>query len=165
VEGGKLDPPTYEKPESLARGNKICSEPRLKYRYASGVTVHLGKDGVESNRGGAIFIGDKAKGEIFRSRVTSNPQELTDDYFKEHADLKLVSHVSNWIECIPERKRPIGDFESGHRTATICHLLNLARYLGRSLKWDPEKEIFPGDNEANQLLSRPHRKGYELPGV
>ena len=165
VEGGKLNPPVYDKPESAGRGNKICAEPRLKYRYANGVTIHLGKDGVESNRGGGIFIGDKAKAEIFRSRVTSNPQELTDDYFKEHADLKLPSHVSNWIDCIPERKRPIGDFESGHRTATVCHLLNIARYLGRNLKWDPEKEIFPGDEEANQCLSRPRRKGYELPEV
>ncbi len=165
VDGGKLDPPTYDKPESAQRGNKICSEPRLKYRYANGVTVHLGKDGVEGNRGGAIFLGDKAKAEIFRARVQSNPQELVDEYFKEHADLKLPSHVADWIECIPDRKRPLGDIESGHRTATICHLLNIARYLGRSLRWDPDKEIFPDDAEANAWLSRPHRKGYELPNV
>ncbi|MCL2305028.1 MAG: Gfo/Idh/MocA family oxidoreductase [Planctomycetaceae bacterium] len=165
VEGGKLDPPTYGESESRDRGNRLCSEPRLKYRFANGVTVHLGKDGVESNRGGAIFIGDKAKAEIFRARVTSNPQELTDEYFKEHADVKLPSHVSNWLECIPERKRPMGDFESGHRTATICHLLNIARYLGRSLKWDPINETFPGDAEANKCLVRSHRKGYELPEV
>jgi len=165
VEGDKLDPPTYDKPESAARGNKICSSPRLKYRFANGLTVHLGKDGVESNRGGAIFNGELAKAEIFRSRVTSNPQEITDEYFKEHADVKLPSHVSNWLDCIPERKRPIGDFESGHRTATICHLLNIARYLGRNLKWDPVNETFPGDGEANRRLSRPHRKGFELPEV
>ena len=173
VEGDKLDPPTYNEPESSARGNKICSSPRLKYRFANGVTVHLGKEEtagsetkfVEGNRGGAIFIGDKAKSEIFRSKVTTNPPELADEYFKEHADLKLPSHVSDWIECIPQRKRPIGDFESGHRTATICHLLNIARYLGRNLKWDPVKEVFPGDDEANACLIRPHRKGFELPEV
>jgi len=173
VEGDKLDPPTYDKPETLARGNKICSSPRLKYRFANGVTVHLGKEEtaggqtkfIEGDRGGAIFIGDKANAHIFRSKVTSNPPELQADYFKEHADLKLPSHVSNWLECIPERKRPIGDFESGHRTATICHLLNIARYLGRNLKWDPVKEVFPADLEATKLLSRPHRNGFELPEV
>ena len=173
VEGGKLDPPTYDQSESADRGNKICSSPRLKYRFANGVTVHLGKeetaDGakkfVEGNRGGAIFVGDKAKAEIFRSRVTSNPPELVADYFEKHADLKLPNHVADWLECIPTGKRPIGDIESGHRTATICHLLNIARYLGRSLKWDPEKEMFPNDAEANSYLSRKHRKGFELPEV
>jgi len=145
----------------------------LKYRFANGVTVHLGKEVttgnktefVEGNRGGAIFIGDKAKAEIFRSKVTSNPQELADGYFKEHADLKLPSHVDNWIDCIKTGKRPVGDIESGHRSASICHLLNIARYLGRSLKWDPKNEIFPDDAEANTWLSRPHRKGFELPEV
>ena len=161
VEGDKLDPPTYSESESAARGNKICSSPRLKYRYANGITVTLGN----ANRGGGIFVGDKAKAEIFRSRVTSNPEELVSKYFEEHKDLKLPSHISNWIECIPTGKRPIGDIESGHRSASICHLLNIARYLGRSLKWDPEKEVFIGDAEANTWLVREHRKGFELPEV
>ena len=161
VEGDKLDPPVYDEAENAARGNKICSSPTLKYRYANGITVTLGN----ANRGGGIFVGDKAKAEIFRSRVTTNPENLVAEYFKEHEDLKLPSHVTNWIECIPTGKRPIGDIESGHRSASICHLLNIARYLGRSLKWDPEKEVFLGDDEANTWLSRKHRKGFELPEV
>ena len=47
--------------------------------------------------------------------------------------------------------------------ATLCHLGNIARRLGRRLKWDPEKEIFPGDEEANTYLDFERRKGYELP--
>ena len=53
--------------------------------------------------------------------------------------------------------------EIGHRTASLCHLLVITRRLGRRLKWDPEKEVFPGDDEANALLDRPRRKGWELP--
>ena len=34
--------------------------------------------------------------------------------------------------------------------------------LGRKLAWDPEKEAFVGDDEANTWLSRPQRKGYEI---
>ena len=41
----------------------------------------------------------------------------------------------------------------------------ITRQLGRRLKWDPETEIFPGDDEANALLDRPRRKGYELPKI
>ena len=47
--------------------------------------------------------------------------------------------------------------------ATLCHLGNIARRLGRRLKWDPVKEIFPGDDEANGYIDVPKRKGYELP--
>jgi len=46
---------------------------------------------------------------------------------------------------------------------SVCHLANIARQVGRRLQWDPEKEVFTGDDEANCYLSRPRRKGYELP--
>jgi len=49
--------------------------------------------------------------------------------------------------------------------ASICHLINICRELGRKLQWDPVKEEFPGDEEANKLRSRPRRKGYELPQI
>ena len=53
--------------------------------------------------------------------------------------------------------------EIGHWACTICHLANIARWVGRKLKWDPAKEVFPGDDEANAFLSRPQRKGHQLP--
>ena len=59
--------------------------------------------------------------------------------------------------------RCAGDVEIGHRSATVCHLGNIARWTGRRLRWDPAKETFPDDPEANKLLDRPRRKGYELP--
>jgi hypothetical protein len=44
-------------------------------------------------------------------------------------------------------------------------LANIARELGRRLRWDPEQEVFPDDDEANALLDRPRRAGFELPGI
>jgi len=55
--------------------------------------------------------------------------------------------------------------EIGHRSISVCHLANIARQLGRKLKWDPDKEIFPGDDEANTYLARPRRKKFELPKI
>jgi hypothetical protein len=75
----------------------------------------------------------------------------------------LPGHTTDWIDCIETGKQSIGNLETGIRTAEICHTLNIARYLGRNLKWDPVKEEFVGDTEANQLLRREHRKGFELP--
>ena len=48
---------------------------------------------------------------------------------------------------------------------TLCHLVTICRGLKRRLRWDPAKEQFVGDEEANKLLFRPRRKGYELPKV
>jgi predicted dehydrogenase len=158
VEGGKLEPPTYDKPESGKRGNEICSKPTLAYRYADGLTVRLG----EGNRGGGIFIGEKGKVEIFRNKFVSNPKELAEDYLNEHKDVKLPSHTTDWLNCIYSGKQTIGHLETGIRTATICHILNIARYIGHTLKWDPAAEKFD-DAEANKLLAREHRKGFEQP--
>ncbi|MEA1950634.1 MAG: gfo/Idh/MocA family oxidoreductase, partial [Planctomycetota bacterium] len=53
----------------------------------------------------------------------------------------------------------------GHRSTTICHLINICRQLDRKLQWDPLKEEFVADEQANSLRSRPRRKGYELPAI
>jgi hypothetical protein len=71
--------------------------------------------------------------------------------------------MANWLECIKSRKTPNADVEIGFRSISVCHLLNIARELGRKLKWDPEKEVFPGDEEANAKVNRLRRKGWELP--
>ena len=75
------------------------------------------------------------------------------------------NHFQNWFDCIKSGKRPIADVEIGHRSATICHLVNIVRWLGRRLHWDPEKEIFPGDEEAKTLPEPAKRKPYELPSL
>jgi hypothetical protein len=71
-------------------------------------------------------------------------------------------HLRNFFQCMRSRKEPNADVEIGHRSNTVCHLVNLCRELGRKLKWDPKGERFVGDEQANRLLARPRRKGYEL---
>jgi hypothetical protein len=52
--------------------------------------------------------------------------------------------------------------EIGHRTATLCHLNNIAMKLGRKLRWDPVKERFIGDNAANDLILPKMRAPWRL---
>ena len=161
TEGPKFDPPTYTKPEGRGRGEAACKSPMVFFRYANGVTVKLDN----GNPGGGIFIGDKGKIEIFRGRVTSNPAELvkepiTDDEIHLY---QSNNHMLNWLECIKSREKPIADVAIGHSSTSLCHLGNIARWAGRKLRWDPAKEIFPDDEDANKFLDRPRRKGYELP--
>jgi len=157
VEGDKFDPPTIAKPESNKRPNRICSEPKVFFRYANGVVLEPGKG---PNFGGA-FIGEKGTFTIDRGKCKSDPPEIAQEVSKGLGSKD--SHVENWIACIRSRAKPNADIEIGHRSATVCHLGNIARWTNRKLRWDPASETFPDDADANKLLDRHRRKPYELP--
>ncbi len=160
VEGPKFDPPTYTAPESVDRGNAQCAKPMVFFRYPGDIVVKLD----DGPHGGAIFIGDKGKITIDRGicKVESDGQ-VKDSLKDSNENLNLQEHLQNWFDCIKSGKLPVADVEIGHRSATVCHLGNIARWVGRKLTWDPEKETFPGDDEANKYLSRPMREPYQLP--
>ena len=125
----------------------------MRFRYANGIVVKLEDNGPGS---GGEFIGEKGKIRIGNNTVSSNPPELVETPL-DSLKLRLPvsnNHMQNWFDSIKSREKPIADVEIGHRSATICHLGNIARWVGRKLRWDPEKEIFPGDDEA-QRLPRP----------
>jgi len=117
--------------------------------------------------GGGIFIGDKGKIAVFRNGYACSPKGIDEDPLPPNAKRVYASdnHMQNFFDCVRTRKDPIMKIEIAHRVATFCHLGNIARWLGRPVKWDPVKEQFPGDPEANSLLDIPRRKGYELPDV
>ena len=88
----------------------------------------------------------------------SNPQR-TEESGKYH----IPDHVRNFLGCIKSRQDPVAAVEIGHRTASVCHLGNIAMQLRRKLRWDPAKEQFIDDAEADRLLSRPMRAPWQLP--
>ena len=71
-------------------------------------------------------------------------------------------HKQNWLDAIKSGTQPICPPEVGHRTATVCHLGNLGYQLRRKLKWDPVKEEFANDDEANALRSREPRAKWKV---
>jgi predicted dehydrogenase len=161
TEGPRFDPPTYAAPESAERGDRVCGVPTVCFQYAGGIVMKLTK----GRQGGAIFIGEKGKLDLSRDNVKSNPKEIAEEITgglrrEENAD---VAHVLNWLECIKTRAKPAADVEIGHRSATVCHLGNIARWTGRRLRWDPVAEVFPDDADANKLLDRQRRRPYVLP--
>ena len=78
-----------------------------------------------------------------------------------------ISHVRNFLDCVKSRKKPNADLETvGHPTSILCHSANVAWKLGRQVELDPETELFVGDEEANELRTRPvYRKPWLLPTV
>ena len=69
-------------------------------------------------------------------------------------------HQANFIHAVRTGTQPSAPVGAGHRTASLCHLNNIAMALGRKLKWDPEKEQFIGDDEANKLIKPVMREKY-----
>ena len=68
---------------------------------------------------------------------------------------KSTDHYKDFLNAMRNRSKPICDVEIGHRTSTVCNIGNIAYQVKRRLQWDPKKEMFKNDNEANALLGRP----------
>lgn len=144
------------------------SDGKVSMKYADGTLVRFELDA--GPMGGAIFTGTKAKMEINRNRFATNPADFVRDAPDpepqkkwDTADWMAGPHLANWLDCIKTRNKPNADVEIGHRSISVCHLVNITRELGRKLTWDAETEQFENDDEANKLLRRPRREGYELP--
>ncbi len=153
-------------------GMAKLSGPRAKMRmkFASGTELRLHMDGDRGPGLGAIFVGENGKIEINRDKLASNPKELVraSDNPGPNRRAESAYHVENWIECIKSRERCTADIEIGQRATTLCYLVNIVRDIGRvgeALRWDPAAERFTNCDEANLLLDRPRRKGWELPVV
>ena len=140
----------YEVPESY----------ELTYRYSNGVTLHVGS----SQPAGTTFIGSKGSLHVNRGKLDSDPGEISktpDDELKVKLP-RSPGHQEDWEACIRSGALPICDVEIGHRTATVCHLGNIALRLGRSVRWDPKREEIVGDAEAAAWVSRPYRTPWRL---
>ena len=77
--------------------------------------------------------------------------------------LESKEHHGNWLECVRSRQQPIAPVEVAHRSCSACLLHHIAMKTKRKLFWDPMKERFKNDDEANAMLSRPQRAPYVLP--
>ena len=134
----------------------------LQYKYPNHVIVKLDK----APQGGAIFVGEKGTVTVACGMVTWDPPELGKDAPESVTSLfpgaTAPIHTQQWLKCVRTRQGLTCDVEIGHRTATACHVGNIARWLGRKVRWDPVNETFVGDDEANALLSRPMRQPWHL---
>jgi predicted dehydrogenase len=131
----------------------------VRYRYASGVTLRV----VGAGENGVTFTGTRGTVFVSRTEIRSSPAELT----KEPGALpvRLIEssdHHRNWLDCIRSRRQPAADVAVGHRSATVCHLGNIALRLNRVLRWDPVAERFQGDETANRLIHKPMRAPWRV---
>lgn len=129
----------------------------LTYIYANGVVMYKGP------ANGVRFVGTDGWVEVNRSHFKTHPESIGKEPLGADA-VRLYrsdNHVQNFLDCVRSRKLPICDVEIGCRSVTVCHLGNLALWNNRRLRWDPEKERFIGDEEANTWLDRPKRSPWD----
>jgi predicted dehydrogenase len=130
----------------------------LTYRYDNGV-IMTERPWNEKKDQGIKFWGSDGWIEVTRGMFNaSDPSLLINQDISGHHP----SHMENFIASIRNRKDPVVTVEIGHRTCTVCTLGNIAYELGRPLQWNPEKETFVNDPEANKHLHREYREGYKL---
>lgn len=109
---------------------------------------------------GVRFIGEDGTMDVSRQYLETTPGEILSDMgvdveevFKQNGN-----HYQNWIDAIKSRNQPLCDVETGHRTASICNIANIAYQLREPLDWDPAKEKFTNNRQANKMRKRKPRK-------
>jgi len=130
----------------------------VEYTYANGVKMFLSKGG------GTRFEGSEGWVYVNRGKLEAEPKSLLTSVIGPN-EIHLYEsrdHQQNFLDCIKSRKDPICTAEIGHRSSTVCHLGNIAMLLDRPLRWDPQKEQFIGDSEANRMTWRPRRAPWRL---
>jgi len=160
----------------VANGYNVATSFAVRMRYANGVELITG----DALPGGVRFEGERGWLHGRKGEINGAPFDLLNDdpipreqyQLYAHDNLsrplrtgkegQLDVHVGNFFDCVKTRNTPLSDVVSQNCAANVCHLANIAQRLGRKLRWNPDEQVFVGDEEANALLRRPQRKGYEI---
>ena len=153
--------------EFLPEGSLFDAATKTKFRcrYANGVEL-VNETRMDCGFG-VRFEGTEGIAQIGMNRpVRTEPVSLLQSKIGPDETRLYVSddHLQNFIDCIKTRRDPIAPVEVGHHSANVCHLGNIAVWLREKkkvLKWDPEKERFTNDDEANKLLTRSRRAPWD----
>src|SRR5688572_2170989 len=157
VEGSAVYNPDgwYETPDTT----------EIRYTYAGGVVMTCRqKMDAKSNEQGTEFIGDKGSLFVYRGGIVAKDPSLLKGVTlpKITGSQANISHVNNFFDCVKSRGTPVADISIGHRSATVCHLGNIAVRTKKKIQWDPKAETIVGDAEAAKWLTKEYRKPYQI---
>ena len=148
---------TYPEPESFWN---VLLDFEIHYRYANGVrlTYKIDQPCVRfEGSEGWIFADDTGKIEASKPSILAPPSG------SNWITLPRKVDKQDFIDAVRSRGETMADAEVGHRTTSLCHLGHIAIQVGKRLEWDPAKERFTNNKEANELVSRPiHAPRYAM---
>ena len=133
----------------------------MTMKYANG-TIMTHED---FGRGSGVrFIGSKGVIDISRDYLDTMPGKLATHELKD-SEIRLYNspdHYNDFLNSMKTRKQPMCTAEVGHRTASLCHIINICYEVNRPLKWNPEKEEFVGERAVNRMRSGFVREPWSL---
>jgi predicted dehydrogenase len=143
--------------------HEVTEKCRIAMKYPGDVMLTLGQDHADIP-GGTTFIGEKGKIHVNRGQISCDPGDILKEPLGADAVRLYASrgHKQNFIDCIKSGELPCADVEIGHRSATACHLANIACRTGEKFQWDAAKEQVIGNDKAAAMLSREYRKPWTL---
>jgi len=134
---------------------------QVHYHFANGVVVHSAPYPGEpvGGEGGACFVGTEGRIAVDRNSIVSYPGSILQRSLRpEDARVERVtSHSGNFLECVRSRRQPICHPETALYTISMILAGGIAMALQRNVNWAPAQGQFPGDAEANRLLSYARR--------
>ena len=129
----------------------------IHYHYSNGVVVH--SSGYPGERvggeGGACFVGTEGRIAVERANIVSYPSKVLKEPLRpeDQRVYRVTSHSGNFLDCVRTRRQTICHPETAAYTINAILVGGIALALRRTVKWDPVKGEFPGDDEANRLRS------------
>jgi len=99
--------------------------------------------------------------EVSRPSLLADYNKILADYCMR-TGYTAENHMRQFLNSVKTRTKTVANPVMMHRSMTTVHCANIAQWLGRDMKWDPVKEEFIGDAEANRMLSRKQREGWEI---
>ncbi len=136
---------------------------QAEFNYVSGLRMSFSDTG-HPNKQGCQFEGDKGWVHVNRGGIWAEPASLLDVKIKpDEVHLhESNNHHADFLKCVRDRREPVSPVEAGHKASYLGLITDIAGRLKRELKWDPIKERFVSDDEANRMLSRPMRSPWHL---
>ena len=139
----------------------------LVARYANGVKMVLSQKGWRGSCGvrfegteGWVSVADHyTTPDVSSPAMMSDFNRIVQEY--EARTQHPMNHMRDLLDCIKTRRPTVANAEVAHRTMSTCHAANICVWLDRDMKWDPVKEEFINDDEANRLRSRALRSPWQ----
>ena len=136
--------------------------------FANGakMTLHRGDEWWHGSCGmrfegpeGWVSVADGySRPEVSSPALLADFSKIVNDYIARTQ--RPMSHVRDFFDCVKSRRLTVAHPEVMHRSMTAVHAANICMWLKRDLKFDPVKEEFAADVEANRLRSRAMREPY-----
>ena len=140
----------------------VAMEYKFTCTYANGIVMTVADN--KQIQQGTKWYGDKGWIYVNRGKLEANPPGILQEVIGPD-EIKLYEsrdHIQNFLDCVKSRKETVAPAEVGHRSISVGLLGEIAMLTERKLRWDPQKEVFLDDEQANRMLSRPMRSPWHL---